>query len=814
MIMPTPGYRSSQSVVSKAKSILAVLGYFLMALFLTVTALVCFGLWISLNEEVEAFVPGLTRPVAVTRDPFGIPTITAESSLDGFRALGHVTARDRLFQMDILRRSGAGRLAEIFGEAALPVDIEQRVLGFEQVAREVAARLPQNQHAALEAYAEGVNGVIDSLLVVPFEFLLLNYRPERWRVEDSLLIVLSMFQKQSHSEDEERMLTVMKAALPDDVYRFLTPLTDPHTRAVLGEVEDQEESHPIPVQALISLINQYDVSLESVNLLRFRPPPAASNAWAVAGSKTADGRAILANDMHTGISVPNIWYRCRIKWNEGDVAGVVLPGTPLIVAGSSRHLAWGVTALMADVLDLVQLHPHPDHADQYLTPSGWQVFGNRRETIVVKHDQAHTVDVRTTIWGPVSPKSLLGQPVALRWSVLDPEAINLQLIDLYTAPDLNAGIPIVNATGGPPLNVILAEKSGRIAWTTMGRLPQRQGFDGMISQSGADGLASWLGYVPPEMHPRVVDPAAGIVINANNRSVQQSYPFVVGHAYSNGYRAQRIAERLHALPLVSEKSMFALQLDTRAGMYGFYRDIALEALSEARLGRRPELIPLREHILLWDGYANPDSTGLALLVEFRVALARTLLKPFLYHCLQFDPAFVYDWGHLDVPLQALLKEKNPELLSSQVRSGHADWDAFIVSILEQVAERLIEEHQALALRELTWSKVNVSDYMHILSRGLPGMQFLLDMPRTAVPGCDFCVRVDAEAMGATERLVVSPGHWDDGILQIPGGQSGHPLSKNYRDQYTFWLHGQPIHFVSDITTSRLQLMPAFDHTSH
>lgn len=812
--MLTADHQSSPSISKKSRSLLGILGYFLVALFLITVALVCFGLWMSLNEDVEAFVPGLVRPVDVTRDPFGMPTITAESSLDGFRALGHVTARDRLFQMDVLRRSGAGRLAEIFGEVALPLDIEQRVLGFEQVAKEVVIRLPQNQRAALEAYVEGVNGVIDSMLVAPFEFLLLNYRPEHWRVEDSLLIVLSMFQKQSHSEGEERMLTVMKAALPDDVYRFLTPLTDPYTRAILGEEEDRDGNQSIPVQSLVALLNQDKRPLQSVNLLRFRPPSAASNAWAVAGSKTADGRAILANDMHTAISVPNIWYRCRIKWNDGDVAGVVLPGTPLIVAGSSRHLAWGMTALMADVLDLVQLHPHPDHADQYLTPFGWKSFGNRRETIVVKHGEDHSFDVRTTIWGPISPKSLLGQPVALRWSVLDPEVINLQLIDLYAAPDLDAGIPIVNATGGPPLNVILADASGRIAWTTMGRLPLRQGFDGMTSAAWANGLASWMGYVPPQMHPRVVDPAAGVVVNANNRSVPHNYPFIVGHAYSNGYRAQRIAERLQSMPLASEQDMFALQLGTRAGMYGFYRDIALEVLSEELLGGRPELARLRDHIRQWDGYANPASTGLALLVEFRVALARALLEPILHHCLQFDPAFVYDWGHVDVPLQALLKEKNPELLSHPVRDRHTDWDAFIVSTLEQVAVELIDKYRVQSLTELTWSKVNVSDYMHTLSRGLPGMRFLLDMPRNPLPGCDFCVRVDAEAMGATERLVVSPAHWKDGILQIPGGQSGHPLSRNYRDQYAFWLHGQPIQFVSDVTASRLQLMPAFDHASH
>ncbi|MDO9312172.1 MAG: penicillin acylase family protein, partial [Nitrosomonas sp.] len=178
------------------------------------------SLYLSLRDkDSEGFVAGLTDSVVVALDQFGVPTIATGSRLDGYRALGYMTARDRMFQMDLLRRRGSGRLAEIFGEFMISADTEQRVLGFESVAREVVGRLPINQREVLEAYAEGVNSVIDGMIVAPFEFLLLGYRPERWRIEDSLLVVLSMFQEQSNSEEEERMLSVMEQGLPVEVYK-------------------------------------------------------------------------------------------------------------------------------------------------------------------------------------------------------------------------------------------------------------------------------------------------------------------------------------------------------------------------------------------------------------------------------------------------------------------------------------------------------------------------------------------------------------------------------------------------------------------
>lgn len=786
----------------------SLLWFFLIVTLVGVSTIyIC--LYLSLRDkDSEGFVDGLTDSVVVALDQFGVPTITAESHLDGYRALGYMTARDRLFQMDLLRRRGSGRLAEIFGEPMISADTEQRVLGFESVAREVVERLPINQREVLEAYAEGVNSAIDGMIVAPFEFLLLGYRPERWRIEDSLLVVLSMFQDQSNSEDGERMLSVMKQALPSEVYRFLTPMTDQYSRIVLGEKEFSDDDNQVPTELLVTLLKQSSPREDQTNILRFHSMRAASNAWAVAGTKTKDGRAILANDMHTMISVPTLWYRCRIKFGNNDVAGVSLPGTPLIVTGASRYLAWGMTALVADVLDLIKIDLNPENSNQYWTLDGWKSFGIRHERIQTKGGLTHVIDVKTTIWGPVALQLLADQPVAIRWTALDPDAVNVKLLDIYEAKTLEEGVAIINDTGGPPLNAILADHTGRVARTTMGRLPVRRGFDGTTSRSWSDGSADWIGYISPQQLPRVVDPSEGFVVNANNRNVDQNYPFTVGHAFTNGYRAHRITERLHEMDLIDENEMFQLQLDTKVGVYEFYRDIALSVLNSSLLSKRPELQEMRNYLEQWDGYANEKSQGLVMLIQFRVALAHALLEPFLHSCRMLDNKFEYGWVHIDIPLQALLREKNLDLLSNQEQMRYSDWDAFLLTVLEQTAQKLMDKYSAQSIAELTWGKVNIAEYVHPLSQGIPGAASFLNLPRDPLPGCDFCIRVNNESFGATERFVISPGHWEDGILHIPGGQSGHPLSEHYEDQHYYWVNGQPISFVEEAYKHYLKLKPA------
>ncbi len=760
------------------------------------------------DSETEGEVVGLSAPVTITKDQFNVPDIVAESRIDAYRSLGYVTARDRLFQIDLLRRKSAGEFSEIFGEAAISYDKQQRVYDFEDVVKKIIVRLPANQIKILQAYTDGVNSAIDSMAVVPFEFLLLGYRPDYWRVEDSLLIVLDMFQTLNDTEGFERMLSVMAHALPPEVYEFLTPKTDVYTQSVLEEAQLIENN--VPIEALASLLS-IDYAENYADFVQAAHMQPGSNAWAVSGAKTKDGRAILANDMHLLISVPNIWYQCRLQFEGQNVAGVNLPGTPLIVSGTTKYLAWGATSLSADVLDLVKIEVNPDNPEEYRTPDGWRPFGVKHESIKVKGMQPEEMDIKTTIWGPVAMRPLLGQPVAIHWTALDPDAISLDLLNIDQVETLEQGLTLINETGGPPLNMILADHTGRVGWTIMGRIPVRnkyKGFNGSTSYSWANGSVSWTGYIAPEKLPRRTDADGhqGFIVNANNRSIDKDYPYTIGHTFASGYRAYRIKERLNSMDNIGEKDMFQLQLDTVSGVYDFYRDVALSALTPVRLAEQPNRHALREHLLAWDGKAETDGLGLGLIVQFRADLAKALFEPILQSSRKLDAEFKYISAYLDVPLQALIESNDSRLLPDQKR--YPDWDSFLLAQLEKSAQVLTQKHAVESLDDLTWGKINVAEYAHPLSQGIPVIDRILDFPRDPLPGCFFCVRVDSFEGAASMRLVVSPTHLEDGILHMPGGQSGHPFSKHYKDQHPYWVHGIPIPLVSEESVHSLKLIPA------
>ena len=303
-----------------------------------------------------------------------------------------------------------------------------------------------------------------------------------------------------------------------------------------------------------------------------------SNAWAVSGAKTSDGRAILANDMHLGISVPNIWYRCEMNYQSVHVAGVILPGMPLFPAGSNTHIAWGGTSLSGDFLDLVSLELNPENPGEYKVADNWQRFEEMTETIKVKDAESRQVKVKQTIWGPVAAEPLSGKPVAIHWTALDENAVTLGLIDMDQSKTLEEAIAIVNHSGGPQLNVLLADDRGQIAWTLMGRIPKRYGNDGSVSRSWADGTVGWQGYVEAKQLPRVINPPDGLLVSANERRLGKDYPYVIGRQFANGYRAYRITQRLKQQQDLNEGAMLELQLDTENEFQDFYRQLALSVL--------------------------------------------------------------------------------------------------------------------------------------------------------------------------------------------------------------------------------------------
>lgn len=748
---------------------------------------------------------GLHAGASVEFDAFGIPRIHAQTRPDVFRVLGFVTAGDRFFQMDLLRRQAAGSLSEVLGPSTLDSDRWRRVMGFQQIASEILQTLPSDQREVLRAYAEGVNQAIAQFQVLPFEFLLLGYRPAPWRLEDSLLVVLEMYADLSWSrykEKRERDSTLMESVLPLEVTAFFTPKTDPFTENLPGE------NHPrSPVAAPVSMPSEPPIPTEALaDILReaavgSSPSPGdigseerrGSNAWVVGHSKTRDGRAILANDMHLDLGVPNIWYRAELHYGEVHLAGLTLPGVPLIVTGSNRQIAWGLTSSEVDAADLILVEIDPRNPTEYRTSQGTRHFGIRTETIQIKGQTDETIQVRTTEWGPVLPDPLLGKPVAVRWTAFDPLSTNLDYMNLDRVSSVQEALPLLNRTGGPPLNVLVADADGNIGWTLTGRIPIRFGMEGMFARSWADGNAGWRGYIAPDEMPRIFNPASGFIVNANQRMVDFRYPYLIGHNGAAGYRASRIAERLKQMEGITEKDLLALQLDTRADFYRDYLEIALRVLETAETETEPDKTGLRRqmqsYLQTWDGQAEPGSSGLAVLVEFRKELMEVVFSPLLALCRSIDPGCDYPWSYPDVPLQRLLDAKIPELLPRQ--RTYSDWDVLVRSALERSAQRLMERHHAPSMDWLTWGRMDEDRISHPLSGAIPLLGYLLDMPQQPLPGCAHCVRL-ARNGGATERLVVSPGHDEEGILHMPAGQSGHPLSSHYGDQHQSWVEGLPI----------------------
>ncbi|NOS75460.1 MAG: penicillin acylase family protein [Methyloglobulus sp.] len=784
---------------------------FLIRLIITVIILFsagCFGLYSLLRAslpviEGEYYLSGLNSQVTVKFDKKGIPNISAKSREDAFQALGFVTARDRLFQMDLLRRHMAGRLAEVMGPALKESDRRHRVLGFEQVARAIVQRLPQDQKQVLEAYAEGVNQAMDSLMVLPPEFWLLGYSPSAWRAEDSLLVVLGMEEDLGWTGDAERRASIMEAALPKSVMKFFMPPVDRYTERLLNGKSSGTPAHPIPTEELSALLDNIGNPEHYAGLVTDTPPPNGSNGWVVGPSKTWDGRAILANDMHLSLRVPNIWYRAELRYGYLQLTGLTLPGVPLIVVGSNGKVAWGFTNIEGDFVDLVSLELDPDNPESYRTPKGKVRFGEHEETVRVKGEADFTIKVQTTEWGPVLPESLLSKRVAVHWATLDPDATDLHLLNLDAVNDVMEAQTVFNRAGGPPLNALAADKQGNIGWTYTGKIPKRFGLNGSVSRSWADGSRGWAGYISPKELPRLVNPPSGFIVNANQRMLGDGYPYVIGHYFDQGHRAYRITERLSDAKNLTERDMFALQLDTKVEFYRFYQRLALSLLHESNDKVQARL---KRNLTNWDGFAERDSVGFAVLVEFRKLLLDAVIAPFMAKCREYDPEFRFTSAMIDEPLQQLLKAKQPILLPDKIR--YRDWDSFLHSLLIQAERNVLERNSGGFPESLAWGAVNQVTIAHPFSSSLPLLKSWLDMPQDALPGCVQCVRMYAPGYGASERLVVSPGLEGNGILHMPGGQSGYPFSPHYGDQQQAWVEGTALPLESGTSVHRLELVPA------
>ncbi len=760
----------------------------------------------------EVAVAGLSSAVTIERDALGVPTIRAEDRLDVARALGFVHAQERFFQMDLLRRRAAGELAELFGAAALPADRASRIHQFRQRARRVIDTMSEAERAVVAAYTDGVNSGLGALGEKPFEYVLLRLEPAPWRAEDSLLVVFAMyFVLNDATGSRESDLGLLQDLLPAELAEFLAPTGTEWDAPIVGKAF---ETGPIPgsVDGFTGVrAADPDAESDPVELAAL----VGSNNWAVAGSRTVDGRAILANDMHLGMAVPNTWYRAMLEWPAADgcdsghrLIGVTLPGSPVVIAGSNTRVAWGFTNSQGDWSDLVIVNTESEDPDRYLTPGGWLTMEKYSETIAVRDGEPEAIEIRSTIWGPIVDQDHRGRSRAIRWIAHDTGGVGLGLLDLEHVRSVEDAFEVANRTDMPPQNFVCADSSGSIGWTIIGRIPRRIGFTGRVPTSWADGAREWDGWLEPEEYPRVIDPPDGIIWTANARVVSGDMLEIIGDGgYDLGARARQIRDYLLALESPDEEDMLAVQLDDRALFLDRWRRFLLDLLDEEAVRNKPKRSEFRDLIEgTWTGRASIDSAAFRLVRAFRSFTFERVYGWLTAPCETADEGFnIYRIHQAEGPLWRLVTEQPAHLLDPSYES----WRDGLLAVVDSTIE-YYETEIGGDLAAQTWGARNTLSMRHPLSRAVPVLGRWLDMPRRALPGDSHMPRVQSPGWGASERLAVSPGHEDEGYFHMPAGQSGHPLSPYFDAGHDAWVEGRPTPLLPGPTETVMTLAPSSD----
>ena len=833
-------------------------------------------IWLSLRASLPALdgdqpLTGLAAPATIERDAAGVVTITAANETDAMRALGFVHAQERYFEMDLMRRVPSGELSALFGERALETDRRNRVHRMRARVEADLAAVAGDRMSQLQAYTDGANAGLASLGAQPWAYLLLRQTPRPWTPADSALTGFAMyFDLQDATNARELSMHRLRPALPPALFdlfahdgsRWDAPLfgeargdavlpdADVVDLRLLDVVESDgarrdaspfasvgsaqaEGSSPASPLALTPPFGSQTVPLSPT--LRERgvgaPPAAAdlspgSNNFAVSGTLTADGRALVADDMHLGLRAPNIWFRARLRYPDPrapggrvDVTGFTLPGLPAIIVGSNTHVAWGFTNSYGDYLDWQRVRPCTAGKVAGCTP-----VVRHEERIDIAGAAPVTLVVEDSDWGPLLHHDDDGGALALRWTAHLPGALNFGLADFAHARDLDDALAIADRTATPTQNLVIGDRNGRIAWRLLGPVPVRDaGCDGRTvsmpltadTATDANRCAPWS--IATDASPLLRSPETDRLWTANSRVVDgEDFARIGDGGAALGMRAWQIREGLQARTQFAERDLLAIQLDDRALLLSRWHALLGSIASEA--GDDTALRALADASRDWSGHAGVDSVGYRLVRAWRLAiherLADGLAAPARAalgdaHETPDPPNFEgVVWPLVEQRPAHLLPRRfacTPDTQRGVCTPADDGWLALFEDAARDVRDSVAGDGP---LAERTWGERNTTAICHPLASAIPLLgKRALCMPAEPLPGDGTVPRVQGPAFGASQRMVVAPGHEADGITHMPGGQSGHPLSPYWGAGHDDWAQGRPSPFLPQTTAHTLRLVP-------
>lgn len=783
---------------------------------------VAIGIWLSAmvrsalpQLDGKLAVSGLAAPVIVTRDSHGFPTIAASNLVDLLFAQGYVTAQDRWFQMDGMRRSAAGELAEIVGESEVEHDRQQRILGLRVAARKTLEVTSAEDRSYFEAYARGVNAYGDSHRNrLPLEFRILGYSPERWTAEDSVLIGAYMVEELSTSPrpqlTREKILAKLGPELTADLYVNASWRDRPPAVAQPGlqqkiDGEDDDALREGSVAALreparendlarftlpnlageLSLLpNQIAASVLRQTLAFYDSSRlAGSNNWVLSGLHTLSGKPLLSNDMHLGHQMPNLWFAAHLLCGDFDVAGVTLPGYPYVIVGHNAQIAWGFTNLGPTVED-VYIESF-NSLGQYLTPEGWKSPEHRQEIIHVKGRADVVLNVMLTRHGPIVSQLVPGETrnLALRWTLYD--GIRDPFFAVDSARNWEEFKRAFSQLDAPAQNVVYADVEGNIGYHATGKIPIRASGDGSLPENGSDNAHEWIGYVPFDQLPSVFNPPSGIIATANNRITPDDYPYSLSVEWEAPWRCSRIYRVLDAGKKFSAADMLALETDVYSEADRFFAERFVYAVDHAR-NPSPHAKAAVEILREWDGRMSAQSAAPTIAVRSREQLARLLLEaklgPAPADPLQAESTLnwkSYRWMMETVWLDNIIERQPGRWLPE----AYANYDELLTAAVERAVD---DPAVPQDLKTWEWGRANTVDINNPVLGRIPILRHWAGPGFKEQSGGPYTVKAVTKTHGPSERMTVDFANLDESTLNLVTGEAGNFGSAYYMDQWEAW----------------------------
>jgi penicillin amidase len=781
-----------------------IVSYSLITLLLALLAIGGWLYWLAkgalpqLDGKVRA--AGLTGQVTVIRDTHGVPTIEAASLDDLFFAQGYVTAQDRLWQMDIMRRFAAGTMAEVLGPELVEHDREQRILGMRVAARKAVDVASPQVRSHYADYARGVNAYIEtSRGHLPVEFRILGYAPQPWTPEDSTLIAAQMVKDLSTSPRRalvrEKILARLGPELTGDLYVNASEHDRPPTvipknrrpRDIDDDDEDDDDSGPDSAVVENFKPTAMEMGVPGVGGAReIEPAVNGSNNWVISGAHTVSGKPLLSNDMHLGHQMPNLWYEAHLHCGDFDVAGVTLPGLPYVIVGHNQRIAWGFTNIGPTVEDVyVETF---NGSGQYLTPEGWKAAEHRKEVIEVKGKAEVTMDVVLTRHGPIVSALVPGESrqLALRWTLYD--GIHNPFLEVNKAQTWEQFGKAFAGFDAPAQNVVYADVDSNIGYQATGKIPIRASGDGSLPENGSDDAHEWTGYIPFEKLPHLFNPSSGILATANSRITPKGYPYSISTEWEAPWRSERIYRVLETGRKFSAADMLALQNDIYSEVDRYFAERFVDAVDHSRRASTRDK-RAAEVLRQWDGRMLADSAAPTLETRARAELTRLLLEPKLGAEPEAEKKSEsnlnwtsYQWGMQSVWLENVVVNQPKRWLPT----GYANYNDLLAAAIEAAVDAPGAPRE---LNSWSWGHYNPVEIRHPVLGKVPFLRGWTGPGVRPQSGSGFTVKAVTRRHGPSERMTVDLSNLDNSTLNLVTGEAGNVMSPYYMDQWKAWYDG-------------------------